>query len=761
MAYRERFERELADLGLSEHDTGSPARDVVVGERVVLDVKDTPYSDYEVVKVAWVIPDTVVKGYSATRKKTTLERLTPSDREKSKVVFFWVDAGKRDVRLNITFKTGGVEKTGNATVTFNVVAPKLNKFDDTSSTPRIIKNGSLRGVRFGEIKKDHGVHWDWKVTLPAKYGGSIKDVQTIRQSREKSVKKDGAIVRKVRRHPTKKDSHEQLDQPMLDAGTEPTYSAKGAYKPSEFPMSLAAGKSWRDNHSWDSPHTSLDPEDQVVTVNDKFKYYILFKPDTADAIWVPIAKAEWFWSFEAKRGKDGWTLASKGGKVTKKGALTTEFPEYETNVSFNDWVEVTAKDKEANLQEFEVGRSLEINVRRAAHANRALARSLGWSRNLRRVVQLIDLRRQSFPQAVAAWQRSHGLPADGVIGPGTWARMQQGGARRVTEREVDVPREYDVLLTKGQVGKAFARSLKFTSAPDDVINAIASSKTFQEKVKAIEAKYVALDDVAADETVVDGTITSGKRAKKPVLAVSVDRTFSAFATVGSIDSMVEQDTIILQLPDSPSTAELVQQIALGTARAYQWVTRRNRSDEPNANILNALKRDMLALQDADIIVGQAYASKELKGQKKPPGLEGLPENFQRAPYGSQFLHTGLEHHVLNEFATGEIIKSKLTRNDIRRAKVAADALDITARPLADYISDPSPLFVTTTGGSPVQLDSKYAEQRAVLRVLDARWKTLGDIAKAEIGVVTGMLEDHQAAFFQGVIRYPKLKTPRP
>jgi hypothetical protein len=186
------------------------------------------------------------------------------------------------------------------------------------------------------------VRWDWKVTLPAKYGGAIKDLQTIRQSREKSVKKGDTVIKKRRRHPAKKEPHEQLDQPLTDAGTEPTYSAKGAFTPSEFPMSLPAGKSWRDNHSSDSPHTSLDPEDQEVTVNDQFKYYLMFKPDTPDAIWVPIAKAEWFWSFQAKRGKDGWTLASKGGKVTKKGALTTEFPEYETNVSFNDWFEVTA-----------------------------------------------------------------------------------------------------------------------------------------------------------------------------------------------------------------------------------------------------------------------------------------------------------------------------------------------------------------------------------------------------------------------------------
>ena len=47
----------------------------------MLVVNVSAYSGYDVVKVAFVSPDTVVKGYSATRMKATLDPLTPSDRE--------------------------------------------------------------------------------------------------------------------------------------------------------------------------------------------------------------------------------------------------------------------------------------------------------------------------------------------------------------------------------------------------------------------------------------------------------------------------------------------------------------------------------------------------------------------------------------------------------------------------------------------------------------------------------------------------------
>lgn len=96
----------------------------------------------------------------------------------------------------------------------------------------------------------------------------------------------------------------------------------------KLPAKVKPGGTLRNNKTWDSPHTYLDPLDEKVAVNDPFKYYILFKPDTPHAIWVPVAKAEWFWSATAEKSAKGWRLTDAGGKVTSKGAPTTDFPSY-------------------------------------------------------------------------------------------------------------------------------------------------------------------------------------------------------------------------------------------------------------------------------------------------------------------------------------------------------------------------------------------------------------------------------------------------
>ena len=43
---------------------------------------------------------------------------------------------------------------------------------------------------------------------------------------------------------------------------------------------------------------------KILSVNDQFTYYIMFKPVAAkeyDAIWVPVAKAKWSWKVTVTR----------------------------------------------------------------------------------------------------------------------------------------------------------------------------------------------------------------------------------------------------------------------------------------------------------------------------------------------------------------------------------------------------------------------------------------------------------------------------
>jgi hypothetical protein len=242
------------------------------------------------------------------------------------------------VSATITYEAGGVKKTATVVVgVFNVAAPTLDRFRGPTGRVQLIKNGDLRGMAFGTLKKGaRGIQWDWKVTMPAKHAGWIKDVQTVRENRVR-VLNDGKKC--GRRNPAKKDLHEQLDQSLWDAGDEPTYSSKGHYPPIALPVEVDKRKSFRNTATFDSPHTSLEPGDKTVTVDDHFKYYILYKPRTAGAIWVPVARAAWYWKGRAERSGTSWKVEGKG-KVSDTGKITTEFPEYESNVSQNKWIEI-------------------------------------------------------------------------------------------------------------------------------------------------------------------------------------------------------------------------------------------------------------------------------------------------------------------------------------------------------------------------------------------------------------------------------------
>src|SRR6266540_4174079 len=71
------------------------------------------------------------------------------------------------------------------------------------------------------------------------------------------------------------------------------------------------------------------------------------------------------------------------------------------------------------------------NLGRAIGRNRTYSRSLGWGAFVDRIVSYLGYVAQTpdeieFARAIARWQSSQGLPADGVLGPATWQRLAVG-----------------------------------------------------------------------------------------------------------------------------------------------------------------------------------------------------------------------------------------------------------------------------------------------------------------------------------------------
>jgi len=342
------FEREIASLGLRESEKANGPKlftPVAVGQRVELDLAQTAFAG-KVAKVQWTIPGTYVRGYDGGIRASKIFKFEKADHEQPKISFFWVDAADRRVVVATIMLTSGAMVP--YVVNFDVKGPILDRFTADTGVTQIEKRAGLTGMRFGKLtgpippKKSEdkfGIQWDWKITMPATHAGFVKDVQTVLNDRWKilRLKPGGTDTRKlVWRHFKKTDPHIQLDG---HDGNEAAYSG-GLHD-----VKIEAGKSFDTGigrRLSDSPHTSLEPLGKTVSVNDQFTYFIMFKPATKnayDAIWVPVAKAEWSWKATAKNKGGRWTVvAAKMTPVLHK--TTPDFPMYESNAEENEWIEV-------------------------------------------------------------------------------------------------------------------------------------------------------------------------------------------------------------------------------------------------------------------------------------------------------------------------------------------------------------------------------------------------------------------------------------
>jgi V8-like Glu-specific endopeptidase len=315
-----------------QHDSPPSVREVVVGQRIVLDLDNTPFAG-KIDRLQWSVPGRFVRGYDGTVNDARLFELSATDLQQPRISFFWVDAGDgRTVRARIRTKTGSDEIFSAA---FDVKGPTVEAFDAKVDVTRKERRSGLLGMRLGKLVEAPGIKWNWKVTLPARHAGRVKDVQTVLQDRLQvlRVAPGSAKTRKlIYRHPSKPTIHSQLDG---HADGEAIYTT-GLAEPQ-----IAAGDSFANTGTSDSPHTNLPSLGQTVAVNDQFTYFILFKPTTEkpqDAIWVPVAKARWAWQATARHDSGGWKVSAPKMKPSFDKA-TPDFPLYDSNAAENEWLE--------------------------------------------------------------------------------------------------------------------------------------------------------------------------------------------------------------------------------------------------------------------------------------------------------------------------------------------------------------------------------------------------------------------------------------
>jgi hypothetical protein len=317
---------------MSVEITGKKAA-VAIGEQIKLGVKYT--KEWGTLKsVKWTIPDTIVRNYTDGAVTAVVTPVDAAEKEKTTIVFHWVDAADgRTVTADCVFTSAGKEKKKSISSTFDVKGPTLDKFAAATDTVSLFPAGAPTRVGFGKGAAVPGIKWDWKVTVPSLCDAYIKDVQTIKHENRATTL---AGVKKVRAIPGTK-----VPPPGYNLDTDNPYSLPGDYPPCPgFPTKVAAGGSFADTSTFDSPSNPLAGF-KHVTIDRWFRYYLMYKPDKPDAIWVPVAKAEWkcVGTADLNVTAGTWSLSGAASGITAAGAVTTEFPTYTSNSKLHPYVD--------------------------------------------------------------------------------------------------------------------------------------------------------------------------------------------------------------------------------------------------------------------------------------------------------------------------------------------------------------------------------------------------------------------------------------
>jgi hypothetical protein len=273
--------------------------------------------------VRWTIPGTVVKGYQDNRTKAVVTDLEAVAKVRIVVAFYWVDGAAGRI-VSVRCSCG----VGSASATFDVKAPTIDKFDSTTDVVNLNSRGTR--IEFGNSDlrgQQPGIKWHWKVTVPAGGDGFLKDVQLINPKTRFVMTDSGK--KKVTTIPGLK-----TPPGVYQLDTNNPYSGPGNYTGVSFPAKVAAGASYADDATYDTPGQPVSGLSSL-SLEDKFQYFILYKPDAPDAIWVPVGMAEWSWSVEAKSSGTTWPLLSKDSTQNPSGKGTTKFPVYTSNVEDN------------------------------------------------------------------------------------------------------------------------------------------------------------------------------------------------------------------------------------------------------------------------------------------------------------------------------------------------------------------------------------------------------------------------------------------
>ena len=237
---------------------------------------------------------------SPTNPTTSSNTPSGADNTQATAQFYWTTKGSYIVTFAVLDGAGDEYQ---ATATFSVVAPTYTIAPISTGTVGLLPPNSNGHVflQYG-ANNTVGVTFPSSVQPPQGFTGATQWVQVVISSAA------------TYEDPTPPPAKEVCATSGLDT---------------KYPASTVTSFT-------DSPNVDLDGVSwaTVDTVADNYDAYLMWQPATPNAIWVPIAHAQWSWSAGAAANANGiWSLAGQPDTPAPIVAATSTYPIWGANAA--------------------------------------------------------------------------------------------------------------------------------------------------------------------------------------------------------------------------------------------------------------------------------------------------------------------------------------------------------------------------------------------------------------------------------------------
>jgi len=289
----------------------------IVGKKIVL--KGIVAAAGKVVTAhKWTIGGTRIKGYTQTMQTGEQTELQTDDLNKDNVTFYWIAGAPATSRVEVEYEATIDGTIYSDTVQYEVKRPTATLTSQlTSLTPRIdLRDGFLLlGVAEPFFE---GIIWSASVTTTEGGAGQIAFTQLVNTLRHRTL-----------------DDASSTKEKWTSGGT---YVLDGAEMGIQYGGTTNIGDAATESISKaDSPGIPL-AGNKKVSMDDKFRVYLMYKPNGEDSIWVTLRLLDWADAGAATKTNETWVLDAGQSSSTGQSSDSNVLPGWEKEVNGLGWV---------------------------------------------------------------------------------------------------------------------------------------------------------------------------------------------------------------------------------------------------------------------------------------------------------------------------------------------------------------------------------------------------------------------------------------